>query len=198
MFFCVCASIKRYIGILYISRWSRKSLSCIDGGGGGGCLNETIFGQVQATTINGYNCLHAVWDTSYFLCVCDRAADAARGISNSCHGCSILRRAAAGSYSSLWHILSKEINVPSARLIENRHCKSVCSILCTPCKYAYKEAASAKMPTCKKSAQAVRTPSVICAPPPQHKMQPTLNNNYFLCAAAPLSYLKVCAQGGEV
>jgi hypothetical protein len=82
----VCASIKRYIGILYISRWSRKSLSCIDGGGGGGCLNETIFGQVQATTINGYNCLHAVWDTSYFLCVCDRAADAARGISNSCHG----------------------------------------------------------------------------------------------------------------
>jgi hypothetical protein len=98
----VFLSVRLHKEVLYIAMEQKVShASTARCGVGGGCLNETIFGQVHATTINGYNCLHVVWDTS-FLCVCDRAADAARGISNSCHGCSILR-AAAGSYQSVAH-----------------------------------------------------------------------------------------------
>jgi hypothetical protein len=36
-----------------------------------------------------------------------------------------------------------------------------------------------------------------CAPPQLTKMQPTLNNKYFLCAAAPLSYIPEGAHAGR-
>jgi hypothetical protein len=124
----VCECVRLHKEVLY--RDGAESLSCIDCGGGGGCLNETIFGLWTSACNNNQwiQLLHGI--PVFSPCVIELLLmPRARGISNSCLGCA--QRASSArppAASSLWHILSKEINVPSARLIENRHCK--CVVFC--------------------------------------------------------------------
>lgn len=136
----------------------------------GGYLNETIYGQVHATTtINGYMrwmniYIHVPVFSPCVSCPA-RSAFLIRAPRSILRGSSAAVCGTSCQKKSMFRVRSSTIGIVFIYVY-----MWVCSILCTPCKYAYiyTRRPSAKMPTCKKSAQAVRTPSVVynieCAP----------------------------------